>query len=247
MSEQKSENETSDGRSYAGQTETIVSNETEPINENSAANSDQSNEEADNVYSCEKIMEILGGKCEEEDSFLANGEGLDIYQLVAFQRTCRPEKGYWGMYGYNIFKALVAMFTQISSVAVLFHYAFDTVIIESEREWCDQSGEVGSKLMAISYTTFVSLILWSTVKEGRTSGFYKYCNDNDLFDKTGIYKIVDDEWLTFGQFINNGVFLSAFVLSLMIIFYTTDPLDIILNAVALLFIADIDRMIMTIH
>ena len=210
------------------------------------------------------IVEKIG----REDSFLANGEGVDIYQVVAFQCQCRPPKKTWKLFEkgdnmlcnrlrehihefkydifyYNIFKALVTFFVQIASVLVLMDYAFDTIRKEADKDFCDQSGAAGPKTMAVSYTTYLSLILWSTVQQGRTAGFYAYCNKDDSEFDEGIYKLVNYTWLTVGRTLCHGVILSAFSLSFMIIFYTTDPMDIILNAVALLFIAEIDNTVVT--
>ena len=182
-------------------------------------------------------------------------EGIDIYQLVAFQSECKPEgktinialcnrsfEIEYNIYYYNIFKALVTFFVQIASVFVLLDYALTTIKQESDKDFCDNSGDAGPKTMAVSYTTFLSLILWSTVQQGRNSGFYRWCIGTEEWDNP-IFKIVDYTWLTFGRTLCHGVILSAFSLSFLIIFYTTDPMDIILNAVALLFIADIDNAV----
>eukprot|EP00486_Rosalina_sp_Unknown_P005150 CAMPEP_0201571114 /NCGR_PEP_ID=MMETSP0190_2-20130828/13720_1 /ASSEMBLY_ACC=CAM_ASM_000263 /TAXON_ID=37353 /ORGANISM="Rosalina sp." /LENGTH=396 /DNA_ID=CAMNT_0047995413 /DNA_START=101 /DNA_END=1291 /DNA_ORIENTATION=+ len=196
----------------------------------------------------QKIFEELGSS----DSFLNSGEGMDIYQLVAFQCECRPGKKIinlpwryvfeYDIYYYNLFKAFITFFVQIASIFVLLDYAWLTVKKEADKDFCDHSGDHGPRTMAISYTLFLSLIMWSTVQSGQNSGFYHYC---DYETQKKISKIVDYTWLTFGRTLCHAVILSAFGLSFFIIFYTTDPMDIILNAVALLFIADIDNMVVS--
>eukprot|EP01084_Bolivina_argentea_P029166 54130_1 len=121
-------------------------------------------------------------KFDEIQEFLENEEGLDIYQLVAFRiksghgcctshtkynqhdqdksdedtedtrMTCC---GYWN----DIFKALICCFTQFSTIIVLYFYVFDSMKEETEKEyWCDATSEWSSKMMAISYAFFLSLI-----------------------------------------------------------------------------------------
>lgn len=190
-------------------------------------------------------------KFDDIRDFLGNEEGLDIYQLVAFRiksgRGCCTSKrgkdedeeecgsimGYW----MDIIKAFICCFAQFSSIIVLYFYTA-TMKEESEKSWCDQeSTDSSSKLMAISYAFFLSLV-FHLIIQNQKIGFYSSidCDGND-------HNFISSDWLILGQFINRLLALNVFYLSFLIIFFSTDPLDIILNCVALFFLLDIDNMV----
>eukprot|EP01084_Bolivina_argentea_P156195 272188_1 len=171
-------------------------------------------------------------------SFLDDKDELDIYQLVAFRvkTGCHNNKyaGYW----LDIIKAAICIFTQFVSVIVLYLYTFETVKKESDKGWCDAEGELKSRLMAIAYTLFLSSILYTTFMKNQNAGFYLHL-EYESYD----YSFISSEWLHFGRIFNGLLILNAFYLSFLITFFTEDPLNIVLNAVALLFIAEIDNMV----
>eukprot|EP01084_Bolivina_argentea_P238730 401097_1 len=177
--------------------------------------------------------------------FLDGGDELDIYQLVAFRvktgggccaktETGKKYVGYW----IDIIKAAICIFAQFASIIVLYEYTFDTIKEESGKGWCDGEGKFNSRLMAIAYTLFLSSIFITTYIGNQNAGFYLHL-EYESFD----YNFISSEWLYFGRIVNGLLILNSFYLSFLITFFTEDPFDIILNAVALLFIADIDNMV----
>ena len=55
------------------------------------------------------------------------------------------------------------------------------------------------------------------------------------------YRFISSYWLHFGRELNTFIFLACIVLSFFIILFSDNTLDLILNAIALLFIAEIDN------
>jgi len=70
-------------------------------------------------------------------------------------------------------------------------------------------------------------------------GFYfeiKYAKQN--------IKFISSNWLHLGRIVNLSILLSALILSFFLILFTSNALDMLLNAVALVFIVEIDNMIL---
>lgn len=140
---------------------------------------------------------------------------------------------FWG-YWSDIFKAFACAFAQISTIIVLYTITLD----QSDKGWCDGEGENTSRIMAISYTLILSTAFYNIYDNNQNSGFYLHLEyeskDNNF---------ISSSWLHFGRIINGLVVINCVYLSFLVILFSDDPFDIILNSIALLFIADIDNMV----
>lgn len=145
--------------------------------------------------------------------------------------------GYW----MDIFKAVICAFTQFSSIVVLYLEVEDLKAAALEElgkdTWCDSTAQWKPKLMAISYSFFLSLIMWLNYTN-QTVGFYRFVDYREHE-----HSFISSNWLHLGKLINAVLVLNVFYLSFFVVFFSTDPLDIILNCVALLFLVDIDNMV----
>ena len=214
---------------------------------------------------------------DEIKHFLDDKKGLDVYQLLAFkwnkpkpeikqhqnsyQCVIMFEKLFTFIFDNIYLKVLICLFVQIASIIVLYIYLFGTVIPQSGRQWCDVSDEfehVSAKIMAIGYTSFLTLIIGVELSKSLKVGFYgiffktqlqlklKYNKDDDddiCMQLQVLLKYVSYKWLIFGHFINFITLLNVLALSFIIIFFQSDPLQIILNAVVLLFVVNVDEQV----
>ena len=184
-------------------------------------------------------------------AFLDDEKGLDIFQLLAFKIktdklyrstqdriTSSGNKGRKA-FGYytEIIRALISIFTQASTVIVLYYHTFNTTISDSDKGFCDGDGEVSTKIMAISYTLFLASICYQLNDTMMNSGFYLY-----LSYERNDYNFISSEILHFGRMFNCLILVNIYFINTLIIFYSEDPLDIVLNSLALLFLVDIDNM-----
>ena len=144
---------------------------------------------------------------------------------------------------------------QLASIIVLYVHLFGTVIPESGREWCDISDDfehVTAKMMAIGYTSFLTFVIGVELNKSLKIGFYgilfRAQNESKLNEDYNsvlqlFLKSISYKWLIFGHCVNLITLLNVLVLSFILIFYQSDPLNIILYAVALLFIVNVDEQV----
>eukprot|EP01084_Bolivina_argentea_P173684 300864_1 len=180
--------------------------------------------------------------------FLEANEGLDIYQMFAFKSaTHQYDGGFkgWLFYLIDLIRVLLMAFVQIASVVVLYVYAITNEKSSSTRGWCDGNGETTARIMAISYSYILSSVFGVLFFQLET-GFYKHLHSltQGGFSDYG-YSFLSTSWLTFGKVINYTVLLNACYLSFCVILMSEEPLDIILNSMALLFILDLDNMVVS--
>lgn len=88
--------------------------------------------------------------------------------------------------------------------------------------------------MAFAFTGFISLTLNDQLTELNEQGIYRFKNNLPPF--------FNKFWLSSGIFINTFVLAASWFVSIVVIFLATDPLDMILNSIAVYFIIELDDM-----
>lgn len=191
---------------------------------------------------------------DEIKTFLESESGLDIYQLLAFRLKtgagcCQDiDDDNFSVVGYysDIFQCIVVTLTQLISLTIILYES----ISNSEKDWCngiddraDDNNDVFNviitKIMVACYTLLLSSVFWAQVQSQTDgSGFY------NLIDyKFQSYEWIDSRILEFGNFWNFVISIITVLESFLVIFYSESGLDVILNSVALLFIPEIDNMV----
>ena len=170
-------------------------------------------------------------------AFLGSEEGLDIYQLTAFRVMKGPkpcsEFHYFG-YVTDIMKVIVCVSTQIISLIMLGKYIFES----RDKDFCSMNDDsIAEKLVAGCYCAFLGTILFSYyLRIVDSPSFYIYTSYEEEQ-----YSWISSYWLHFGRLLNAFILLACITLSFFIILFADNTLDLILNAIALLFIAEIDN------
>ena len=161
------------------------------------------------------------------------GEHIDIFQMLAF-RWRHPGKE-WTTFWAVFAKAMLAFAGQtVGMVVVLSHNVFTKMF--SMVSWCDSPPGMGLEryLLGVMSTLFGLIIIVFAMGEFRSYrqfGFYR-------IDPTSMHNcpdLMDPRWLSFGRFANTIVMLMVLCGSVIIMWLSNDPNDIVLNGMKYLF------------
>ena len=177
-------------------------------------------------------------------NFLEGQSGLDVFQILAFRirsgNGCCQNDSCWG-YNTDKFKCILSVFTQGITQYMLLN---ETLTNSEDKEWCNiedyesyTANDIGFKVMVTCYSLVLATSLYAQLDAVLDAGFYLYL---DYENKD--YKWISSNILHFGRIWNMLTLVLTFAQSFLIIFFSDSVLDIILNSVALLFIVDIDNI-----
>eukprot|EP01084_Bolivina_argentea_P254796 428425_1 len=172
--------------------------------------------------------------------FLDNKDSLDIYQVIAIRSSetfgSQSCYGYWRFQViFDLIKAIICVVAQIGSMLVLIIYQVDN----SEHGFCHKSGDDISQVMAIIYTFVLWAYLFPQYAGVQDAGLY----GTDVIEiGCYSYSFVKSSWLYFGKFMNTLVLVAIFCGSCLLMLFSLKPMDVILNALALVFLVEIDNM-----
>ena len=162
-------------------------------------------------------------------------ENLDIYQYSAIAANCKQFKRSKCLDGYRM---AAVIFIQCYGLTQILHWYFlpDT---ERHKEWCNIYGSSDSwklgghlTLLACSFAIFISLLIYNGICELNTQGIYSWGHNQPCF--------IDKGWIATGMSINLMVLVYSWLISVIVLFYSDNPLDMVLNSVAIYFIVELD-------
>lgn len=169
----------------------------------------------------------------------AAGSGFDIYQVTAFlycNREC-------GNYPIAAIKSMSCLMIQGPILA----YLIDEIVakgFEKRVEMCDSSKEYSSWWLAyfgFACSVYIALSLNQMYQKTIHGGMNCVC----MMKFTNLPDCLSGRWLFLGCFYNAFLFKVAIILSLFVIFFSTTVMDMVLNSVALLFVVQMDDVMVT--
>jgi len=191
----------------------------------------------------EKAEEVLDIMTEIGD----DRDGLDIFQLCAFRAKYQKHliinttDDYnndleWQYFGTFI-RAFITGLTQfVAMIAVTYAQMLDG--LDMKPKFCAGEGDVVNRILVFCFSAYISLILLRSVNSIDEQGLYKIAKLDDWTDIDIRY--LDFKWVRGGRLINSFVLLVGIWASWLIIFYSDEAIDIILNSLAVFFIVELD-------
>ena len=168
----------------------------------------------------EQIMELKSWVNDQTD--------LDFYQFIAIRYATRTVS----MLDFYRVIALVCL----QEWAVLYVLNQEISELKSSNEWhvkgwCDTSGRIDGRQLATVLSVFVSMTFYNEILNLRTRGLYSWTEQPCFVSKY---------WIALGMLLNCVVVLTAWVSSVLILYLADNPLDMVLNSLALYFIVELD-------
>ena len=159
-------------------------------------------------------------KTAELKSWINSQSDLDFYQFMAIRVATRTAST---LDYYRLF-TLVA----IQEFAVIYVLQRQGFVLDHEaigKNWCDGKGLDASRHVATALSIFVSMEFYNAILNLRERGMYSW----------GVHQpgYVNTFWISAGMVLNLIVTLSAWFSSLLLLFLTEYPLDMLLNSLAL--------------
>mmetsp|Transcript_10701 Transcript_10701/g.13322 ORF Transcript_10701/g.13322 Transcript_10701/m.13322 type:complete len:308 (+) Transcript_10701:24-947(+) len=166
-------------------------------------------------------------------------EGLDIYQWCAFEsKMVKMNKQYRIKYLWSCFKAIICSLLQTVGLLILGRrQIIDGVQLKG---WCEMEGDHDARILAIGFSFYVAFTVSGWLKSLHDEGMY----NQDVFGWDNTPWFVSPGWISFGYTVNLIGSVIAVWVSFFIIFFQLTPFDIIINAVAVFFLLDIDDLLM---
>lgn len=130
----------------------------------------------------------------------------------------------------NYYKTAMVFFIQSCGATYLAINEFTNGV--GGAKFCDLGDFGWLSWMAFSFTGFISLTLNDQLLELSEQGIYRFRKQLPPF--------FNKFWLSLGIFINIFVLVISWFVSIVVIFLATNPLDMILNSIAVYFIIELD-------
>mmetsp|Transcript_46006 Transcript_46006/g.41173 ORF Transcript_46006/g.41173 Transcript_46006/m.41173 type:complete len:310 (-) Transcript_46006:91-1020(-) len=156
-------------------------------------------------------------------------ENLDVYQMNSFYAGISNKRRQF----VNYYKTAMVFFIQTAGAGYLAYNEFTTPSSDGA-QLCNVKDFHWLSWMAFAFTGFISLTLNDQLTELNQQGIYRFKNNLPPF--------FNKFWLSSGIFINTFVLAASWVVSVIVIFLATNPLDMILNSIAVYFIIELDDM-----
>jgi len=176
-----------------------------------------------------------------------NGDGLDYYQLMAFHSNTKDNFKDRIKYLIYIIKASITAITQILGMIIIM-IDFVVIGLDSRKgdmcrepvyagmEWHEVLYESQLKILAFLFSTFLAFFCFDRLT-GVEQGMYrkmKYAQN---------LKFLNIVWLRIGFSVNVIASILAVYGSFMVVFFSDNSLDMILNSVALFFLVELDDLL----
>jgi len=162
-------------------------------------------------------------------------EYLDIYQMVAFRLHNR------GHYTFSDYKAIgqavLAMFTQTIGITVVLGeeilraHGHDDPVCRKESPWT-------IKIMSLLFCMAILVLCYHHYIRFSHYGMYRV-NAVDYRNKPDF---INPYWIMLGRFVNVTVLLMVLWGAFSLIYYSVDPTEIVLNAMAMFFILELANL-----
>merc|ERR1712012_432509 len=176
-----------------------------------------------------------------------DGAGFDYYQIMAFYSNTKDNLTDSVKYILCVIKALICALTQLLGMVIIM---VDFVVIGLEGRgdamcnvadfgdavWYQVLYDFQLKILAFLFSTFLAFICFDRLT-GVEQGMYwkmKYAQDIEFLN------II---WLRIGFSVNVFASILAVYGSFMVVFFSDNSLDMILNSVALFFVVELDDLL----
>ena len=181
-----------------------------------------------NTYTVEQVIDHLK-ECAED------GDHLDIYQITAFR--CMTRNNNLGYYQI-IFKAILAMFTQIIGMFVVLWQEMNQGW-QIKNHWCDSDDPIHFKVMSFLFCITIIVFSYEGFITFRYNGMYRihhltFENKPDC---------INPYWISIGRYINTFVMLMVLYGSVFLVYFSEFATDIVLNSVAMFFMLELDDLL----
>eukprot|EP00484_Ammonia_sp_Unknown_P000896 CAMPEP_0197021824 /NCGR_PEP_ID=MMETSP1384-20130603/2726_1 /TAXON_ID=29189 /ORGANISM="Ammonia sp." /LENGTH=309 /DNA_ID=CAMNT_0042449735 /DNA_START=23 /DNA_END=952 /DNA_ORIENTATION=+ len=176
-------------------------------------------------------------------------DGLDIFQLLAINTDKKVKTRFMTI--FDGIKAFLCAATQIFGILLLLVYFVNAGMdVRGSVEWsdmCQQRDYLGDdearltlhynlRILSFLFSSFLAMISIDHLNNVEKGLYHKLKYAQSL-------KWVNSVWLRFGLSVNIVVSIIAVYGSFLVVFFSTNPLDMILNSVALFFIVELDDML----
>eukprot|EP00483_Globobulimina_turgida_P007274 UN07288 len=156
-------------------------------------------------------------------------ENLDVYQMNSFYAGVSNKRAQL----LNYYKTAMVFFIQTGGAGYLAIRGI-TKNFTADSSFCKLDDIGLLSWMAMAFSGFISLTLNDQLTEISVQGVYRF--------KKNLPPFFNKFWLSLGIFINIFVLVISWVVSIVIIFISTNPMDMILNSIAIYFIIELDDM-----
>mmetsp|Transcript_42433 Transcript_42433/g.68197 ORF Transcript_42433/g.68197 Transcript_42433/m.68197 type:complete len:282 (+) Transcript_42433:42-887(+) len=160
-----------------------------------------------------------------------DGDYLDVYQLcgwMAYNEESRVKR--WFQY----LKACCCALFQTAGLLVFIYNA----LREGTKGVCDGDGDWDVKVIAVVSTLYISLTMGGLINRLDSQGLYEW----DSWSNEEVPAFVSPFWLFFGLYCNYFALIGAIYGSFLVIYLSESVLDVVLNAVALFFVVELDDL-----
>jgi hypothetical protein len=163
---------------------------------------------------------------------------INIYQMLAFDVHTN-----WLHVAWLYVRAFFAMMAQFASLAVIgymsiLHEVFNE---EDDIELCE--GDDPWYLRLMSMLLVIVIVLFSCQKFYTFNNYGGYrVSMRSLHNKPDF---INAFWIVFGYWVNIQVLMIVTYESIFIIWWTSDAIDVVLNAAAMWFLIDLDQMLVS--
>lgn len=172
-----------------------------------------------------------GPVAENLEQHAEDGETLDIYQMCSFMAynsdsNCK-------LYFYYM-KAMCCALFQTAGLVIFIYNA----IRETDKELCAGDGDWDVRAIATIATLYISLTMGGMVQTIDSQGLYEF----DGWSTETIPPFLSPRWLFVGLYVNYFSLMGAILGSFIVIYVSESALDVVLNAVALFFVVEMDDL-----
>eukprot|EP01084_Bolivina_argentea_P282137 482893_1 len=171
------------------------------------------------------------------DKFKKNAEDrdeLDIYMVTAFLKYYHNETAHrhrW-KYAFYCFKCLVCAAVQTFGMIAFLSYVIRSNWDDKKLE-CRMSGAWDLRTMAILFSLYISVWIENMILNLKSQGLYEF--------PAYLPSFLANEWVYIGLYSNAFTLMAATFGSFLLIYTADTTIDIVLNALALYFIVDLDN------
>ena len=156
---------------------------------------------------------------------------MDIYQMCSFM--AQNEDSCCKKYTYYL-KALCCAIFQSAGLVIFIYNA----IRDTDKSLCESDADWDVKCIATIATLYISLTMGGMIQIIDSQGLYEF----DGWSSETIPPFLDRRWLFLGLYVNYFALMGAILGSFILIYVSESALDVILNAVALFFVVEMDDL-----
>ena len=180
-----------------------------------------------------KLRRKYAEKITEFKSWVNGQNNLDFYQFMAVR------VGTQTVSILDYYRAVALMVLQECAVLYVLHgqgrFLSSTMCHdEITKGWCSGDGRSKPRQLATVLSIFVSFLFYNEMLNLRMRGLYSWKGmEQPCF--------VNKFWIALGLLLNVIVTISGWIASLFLVYLSEYPLEMVLNAVALYFVVDLDN------